>query len=545
MSKRNLTLNEINDICSVINCKHVDSDINNAINHNIISTNKKQLENIQIYPEAIPVLKEKVKMSYESSFLNYGEGVGCIAASSIGEQNTQASLNSFHSAGIGKANLTTGVPRLKELLNASKEIKTPSCTIYLKPEVGNIKDIYVVKEFCDQNFIYYDLKSLIKEIRVDYFPELSEYDKTYYNFFETFYDDSFKQYDWRIRLTLRLDLLYRIKKPLSYIAGCIKMSLCTGNSKLSSAITDTVSIVFFPDTSGIIDVWVTNEIDNPINIIKKKQTKNTDDLQNNFTLLINDDNKVYFFIKDVVIPLLYECPVSGMFGIDECYFTEEKDGTWSVTTKGSNFREIINHYLVDQHTTRSNNIWDIYEVFGIDAARMFLEEEFFKNLNNLNKRHLDLLTASMTNSGKIASVSRYGIDRKQVGPLAKICFEQPFDNVVQAALAGEKDMLIGASAAICLGKQINSGTGMVKLYMKQEEKDNNIFLQPDEIKLHRKYSEEQSNIINKQVKKPKINARDLLKVLLDPWGPKSIKSNREQEILRKELCEDDDFDLMY
>jgi DNA-directed RNA polymerase II subunit RPB1 len=545
MLKRQLTPEEIIDICNVIKGNHIDPEINKAINHNIVSTVKKQLEKITIYPETINVLKEKIKMSYETSFLHYGEGVGCIAASSIGEQNTQASLNSFHSAGIGKANLTTGVPRLKELLNASKIIKTPSCTIYLKPEVGDIKNIYTVKEFCDKDFIYYDLRSIIKDLRVDYCPELSDYDKSYYNFFETFYDNSFKQYDWRIRLNLRLDLLYRIKKPLSYVAGCIKLCLGTGCSKLSAAIPETVSIVFFPDTIGIIDIWVTNDIENPLNIIKKKQSKNTEDLQNNFTLLINDDNKVYFFIKDVVVPLLYECSISGMFGIEECYFTEEKDGTWSITTKGNNYRDIINHSMVDQYRTKSNNIWDIYEVFGIDAARMFLEEEFFKNLNNLNKRHLDLLTASMTNSGKIASVSRYGIDRKQVGPLAKICFEQPFDNVVQAALGGEKDMLIGASAAICLGKQINSGTGMVKLYMKEEEKDNNIFLQPDEIKLHRKYSEEQSNIINKQLKKPKINARDLLKVLLDPWGPKSIKSNREQEILRKELCEDDDFDLMY
>jgi DNA-directed RNA polymerase beta' subunit len=52
-----------------------------------------------------------------------------------------------------------------------------------------------------------------------------------------------------------------------------------------------------------------------------------------------------------------------------------------------------------------------------------------------------------------------------VGPLAKICFEQPFDNVIQAALNGEKDRLVGASANITLGKHIKSGTGMVKLIM--------------------------------------------------------------------------------
>ena len=173
---------------------------------------------------------------------------------------------------------------------------------------------------------------------------------------------------------------------------------------------------------------------------------------------------MYFFIKEVIIRLLLECPVSGMFGIEECYYTEDKNGEWFIDTKGSNFREIINHPLIDSRRCKSNNVWDVYEIFGIDAAKNFLEEEFGKNIA-VNKRHLDLLTASMTTNGKISSVSRYGIDRKQVGPLAKICFEQPFDNVIQAALNGEKDRLVGASANITLGKHIKSGTGMVKLIM--------------------------------------------------------------------------------
>jgi DNA-directed RNA polymerase II subunit RPB1 len=530
MLKRKLTSEEISDICSVIISNNkIDKDIAEALTYNIVSNIKKQLVKVDVYPGIIPLLKEQIKHSYDSSFLHPGENVGCIAASSIGEQNTQASLNSFHSAGIGKVALTSGVPRLKELLNVSKEVKTPSCLIYLKPEIGDLKNLYFIKEICDKEFTYYNIKSLLKEIKIEYRPPATDFENKYHNFFKTFYDDTFIQYDWRIRLTLSLEHIFRIKKSLSYIAGCIKLSL-SGNSK--NCINESISVVFYPDTTGIIDIWVSNNIDNPINIIKKKQSKNTDDLQSGFVFFINDENKVYFFIKDVLIPLIYECPVSGLFGIEECYFTEEKNGEWSITTKGCNYREIVNHPLVIPYKCKSNNIWDIYDVFGIDAAKNFLEEEFFINLPNLNKRHLDLLTASMTTNGKITSVSRYGIDRKQVGPLAKICFEQAFDNVIQAAIAGEKDHLIGASASVCVGKQIRTGTGIVHLYTK-EDKNSDIFLSNKEQTLLSNYSKNQSG-----------KASDIMKILLDPWGPARLSAKNKQSP-EQVYNEDEDFETMY
>ena len=165
MLKRKLTSEEINDICSVISSNNkIDEEIAQALTYNVISNIKKQLVKVVVYPEIIPLLKEQIKFSYDSSFLHPGENVGCIAASSIGEQNTQASLNSFHSAGIGKVALTTGVPRLKELLNVSKIVKTPSCLIYLKPEIGDLKNLYFIKEICDKEFTYYNIKSLLKSI---------------------------------------------------------------------------------------------------------------------------------------------------------------------------------------------------------------------------------------------------------------------------------------------------------------------------------------------------------------------------------------------
>lgn len=61
--------------------------------------------------------------------------VGPIAAQSIGEPATQMTLNTFHNAGVSSKNVTLGVPRLKEIINVAKNIKTPSMKIYLVDEL--------------------------------------------------------------------------------------------------------------------------------------------------------------------------------------------------------------------------------------------------------------------------------------------------------------------------------------------------------------------------------------------------------------------------
>ena len=100
-----------------------------------------------------------IKLKFSKSFIPVGEMVGAIAAQSIGEPATQMTLNTFHFAGVGsKSNVTSGVPRLKELLHISKNIKSPSITIYLRmkyskynrvkaQEVANKIELTILKRF--------------------------------------------------------------------------------------------------------------------------------------------------------------------------------------------------------------------------------------------------------------------------------------------------------------------------------------------------------------------------------------------------------------
>ena len=60
-----------------------------------------------------------------------GEMIGTVAAQSIGEPTTQMTLNTFHFAGVSAKNVTLGVPRLTEIMNIAKNIKTPSLSVHL------------------------------------------------------------------------------------------------------------------------------------------------------------------------------------------------------------------------------------------------------------------------------------------------------------------------------------------------------------------------------------------------------------------------------
>ena len=93
---------------------------------------RKQLADIEIYPEVLPELKKEILKSFYDSLIQPGENVGVLCAQSIGEKQTQSTLNSFHAAGITVQMVLTGVPRFMEILNATKDPKVTTSRLFLK-----------------------------------------------------------------------------------------------------------------------------------------------------------------------------------------------------------------------------------------------------------------------------------------------------------------------------------------------------------------------------------------------------------------------------
>ncbi|MCX6709456.1 MAG: DNA-directed RNA polymerase subunit A'' [Candidatus Woesearchaeota archaeon] len=84
---------------------------------------------------------DEASLEYKNAMVEPGEAVGLVSAESIGEPGTQMTLNTFHFAGVEEMNVTTGLPRIIEILDARDKIKTPMMEIYLNKPYSEGKDI--------------------------------------------------------------------------------------------------------------------------------------------------------------------------------------------------------------------------------------------------------------------------------------------------------------------------------------------------------------------------------------------------------------------
>jgi DNA-directed RNA polymerase II subunit RPB1 len=106
----------------------------------IINTNlscKRVIQHERLTSKAFDWVLGEIESRFNQSIVRPGEMVGSIAAQSIGEPSTQMTLNTFHFAGVSSKNVTLGVPRLKEVINVAKKLKTPSMTIFLKKDFSH------------------------------------------------------------------------------------------------------------------------------------------------------------------------------------------------------------------------------------------------------------------------------------------------------------------------------------------------------------------------------------------------------------------------
>jgi DNA-directed RNA polymerase II subunit RPB1 len=143
--------------------------------------------------------------------------------------------------------------------------------------------------------------------------------------------------------------------------------------------------------------------------------------------------------------------------LDGKYETKEE---YILDTDGSNFLEVMNHPAVDATRVTSTHVHDIYGQLGIEATRhtLYTEITTLFEEGQINYRHLGLLVDVMTRAGRLMSVDRYGINKLDIGPLAKASFEETERILLKAAVFGEIDPVTGVSANIMTGQPIRGGT---------------------------------------------------------------------------------------
>ena len=413
--------------------------------------------------DAFDYMVENFKMKYMEALVQPSDMVGVVAAQSIGEPSTQLTLNTFHLSGVASASKAVrGVPRIKELLSVSKNMKAPSCTIYLNEKTKNYNDAKKARYSIETTFmnslviksdIYYEPKNEISSIEddqniIDEYNKFSELDNECCNL----------ESPWILRM--ELDRRKMMDIGLTTIDINISLKNFYGDSIMCMFSDDNYNKVIFrialTDT-GISDI-LTDLKALEYNIMEKIIISGIDKMKKvsisqKKEKVLNDTN----LSDDEDTPEIFK--TFRTFVDKELYVLE---------TDGTNLMSVLGNDYVDSYKTISNDITEIYEIFGIEAARHALYNEIDDILNSstsVNHRHISLLVDTMTCKGYLLSIDRHGINRSDIGPLAKCSFEETSDILIKAGVFGEIDRINGVSANIILGQIAKCGTGDSQVVM--------------------------------------------------------------------------------
>ena len=197
-----------------------------------------------------------------------------------------------------------------------------------------------------------------------------------------------------------------------------------------------------------------------------------------------DQTDVLSIFKNIQTDILSNVVIKGIKGITNIVLSEKtiykkkdneikEEKQWILETDGTNLLDVFNSEFVDFKQTVSNDIIYINEVLGIEAVRQLIIEQIRDVVeyegSYINSRHIEVLCDIMTNKGFLTAINRQGINRGDIGPLAKCSFEDTTDQLFKAGIFGEKDKLEGVSSNIMMGQTINAGTGMCNILFDEEK----------------------------------------------------------------------------
>uniref|UniRef100_A0A6C0HH55 DNA-directed RNA polymerase n=1 Tax=viral metagenome TaxID=1070528 RepID=A0A6C0HH55_9ZZZZ len=431
--------------------------------------------------KALTLLLETIELKYKQSIVHPGEMVGVIAGQSIGEPTTQLTLNTFHLAGVAsKSNVTRGVPRIEEILRLTKNPKNPSLTVHLKPLDESEKD----KAILFANMMEHTkLVDVVKSIKICFDPKerssLIEEDgllmEQYYEFENLMKEcngdedeDTTPKSKWIIRMELDAEVLldknittddihFAIKnsyhgKDITCVYSDYNMDKLVFRIRMNSS-------VFAKGRNRIKIKGVVDSLDQSDEIYMLKNFQDT--LLNGIVLRgING-------IANVIPRKLQNMVVK-----DESKYAR-KD-VWVLDTTGSNLLETLSLDFIDSTRTYSNDIKEVFDVLGIEAARQIIYGEMsdvmeFSGGVYINYHHLSLLCDRMTCTKDMVSIFRSGILNDDIGPIAKGTFEVHTEVFLDAARHGEFDHMRGVSANVMCGQFGYYGTNAFNVVLDLQE----------------------------------------------------------------------------
>ena len=290
--------------------------------------------------------------------------------------------------------VTTGLPRIIEILDARQTLKTPMMEIFLKKPYAQGKEI----------------KELAMRIK------------------ETTFEDLVTEFVVNVG-----DMALESKLDMRRV-GLLKLTL----EKVQKIISKSIKGATIKATEDMF--------------VFKLKSKDTD---------LNDLYKLKDKLKKVFV-----CGIKKVKQV----LPIKRDDEYIIATGGSNLKEVLLLEEVDATRTYSNDIHEIIEVFGIEAARQAILDEVFKVYDsqglNVDVRHIMLVADTMCLNGTLKGITRYGIISEKASVLARATFETPTTHIMNASLIGETDKLNSVIENVMLNQPVPIGTGLPDLITK-------------------------------------------------------------------------------
>ena len=406
-------------------------------------------------------LADVIKHKILYAIVNPGEMVGVIAAQSIGEPTTQLTLNTFHFSGLGSGKAvvkTSGVPRIQEIINMSKEIKTPSMTIYLKPEYSDKKEI---ADEVKNQIEYTEIKDLLLSSEIIYLPDKNE--------------EKYVEEKEQFKIFQEIAELTNVKCPsIDSLSNWVLWMEFDREMMLRKNIY----------MSDIYDEIIKN-CDVETNIDCRIANDNSKHLTLRLRVARNlEEGEGYISFFSHLADCLYNLSLRGIPGIKKVGIDQSKkivyepDGTinnideWVLNTDGSNMIAILSNPYVDVKRTTTNDIDEIHSLFGIEGTRNAIIREMNETIyadgsgKLINYRHYSILADFMTYRGKIMQIQRNGFGKSpHIGPLGRATYEVMDKVLVTSGIFAEEDNMEGTSANIIVGQGVKAGTNAFDLYV--------------------------------------------------------------------------------
>ena len=374
----------------------IDSMISNLpLPKNILTTLKEDVMKVGVTKKEMEEIVKRVVENYQYACVEPCEAVGVVSAQSIGEPGTQMTMRTFHYAGVAEINVTLGLPRLIEIVDARRTPSTPMMTIALEKEYATDRDM---------------VRSLAWEIEATHIEHLADVTTDLANM--------------QLVVDLHEKTLVQRKTTVEDIADKLR------------------------DGLGVL-VKISDVVDNQI--------------------IITPDTPSYRELLQIA-KNIHNITLKGIEGIKRVVI--RKDGEeYTLYTEGSVLKKVLQIEGVDVTRTYTNNIGEIYEVFGIEAARNAIIKEAMDTLREqgltVDIRHIMLVADIMSCDGEVKQIGRHGISGEKASVFARAAFEVTVNHLLDAGMRGDVDELNGVTENIIVGQPIKMGTGDVHLIAKK------------------------------------------------------------------------------